>query len=116
MSDGCNCACGTADCCKYINLGRILNFPPQQKEYLRAHGVVEDQGFFLIPFRCPHLATSPKDSSEFNKIVGENYCDIHDHKPKICADWNGKKFQNHMLIWVPRNCSLAKKEVKHEKD
>jgi len=94
--------CG--ECCKYITLGRISQYREEQKEYMRAHGIAEDQGFFIIPFKCPHLEVKAVD----DKWV--HVCDIHDKKPKICAQFDGKKYKNHTLYWVPKECTMRVKE------
>jgi len=103
--------CG--ECCTKINLGRVAQFKEEQKEYLRAHGVIEDQGFFLIPFTCPHLKThvdefvydgiyTPADDIQFTRK-----CNIHDKKPKICQKFDGKRYKNHTIFWVPRGCNMV---------
>jgi Fe-S-cluster containining protein len=109
--------CGA--CCTKINLGRVAQFREEQKEYMRAHGVVEDQGFFLVPFKCPHLKihtvervahystkTGEKIPDEpFNQIDGF-ICDIHDNKPKICKEFDGSRYKNRKLFWVPSSCTM----------
>jgi Fe-S-cluster containining protein len=95
-------------CCEKVSLGRINNYTADQKEYLRAHGAVEDQGFFLIPFKCPHLirVLNHADNPEDDFI--NHACVIHDTKPKICKQFDGKQYKNHALYWVPRECEMRK--------
>ena len=96
--------CG--ECCKYINLGRVAQFREEQKEYIRAHGVIEDQGFFLVPFRCPHLIELIRDGTG---TIKRSHCNIHDTKPKICQKFDGKRYKNHTIFWVPKSCTMAVK-------
>jgi Fe-S-cluster containining protein len=98
--------CG--ECCKYITLGRISQYREDQKEYLRTHGVLEDQGFFIIPFKCPHLELKVKSVDD---TIWVHICDIQDTKPKICKQFDGRKFKNRTLYWVPKCCKMAVKDA-----
>jgi Fe-S-cluster containining protein len=87
-------------CCSFIVLSRIQGATKDSKEYARAHGLVEDQGFFLIPFECPHL---------YMEVGGLFGCDIHETKPKICKGFDGKHYKNRTIYWVPKECTMSKK-------
>ena len=109
-----NCSqCG--ECCRYISFGRVAQLRPDAKEYLLAKGCIIDQGFILLPHTCPHLKTHTSDEIELSadEPCKKTSCDIHDHAPKLCQQFNGKRFFNHALYWVPKNCTLSKPEVKN---
>jgi len=89
----------------YLTLGRVNNSTPVQRDYARTHGVIEDQGYFLIPFKCPHLQRSDAGMGET-----EYRCDIYEDRPKLCKEFDGRHYKNHHIYWVPKECSLAKSE------
>ena len=98
--------CG--ECCKYINLGRVISMTPEHKDYVLARGAVQDQGFFLLPFVCPHLIGDIRTVMN-GKTISETWkCDIHATKPKICQEFDGKRYKNHKIYWVPKECTMVK--------
>jgi Fe-S-cluster containining protein len=65
----------------------------------------------LLPYTCPHLeyefaaCAIPGDEKEAEKDI-RCLCNIHENKPKICQQFNGKRFFNHQLYYVPEGCGL----------
>ena len=97
--------CG--QCCLWINLGRVQSATKDQRDYASARGAVEDKGFFLIPFKCPHLHQTYERFESDDPIT--YYCDIHDTKPKLCKEFDGKMYKNRVLYWVPDECKMSNK-------
>lgn len=107
MTD-CN-RCG--ECCKYVVFGLVSRSTKDEAEYFRAHGFIEEQGLWLIPFQCPHLKQAGirhviKNYTNTMEIY--YFCDIHETKPRYCKDFDGRRYRNHTLSWVPKGCSMAR--------
>ena len=77
-----------ASCCRYIVFDRPF-ITKDMAEYYVAHGCrVEQkpnrQWVIVVPMKCPQLGD-------------DNLCKIHNNKPKLCLDLNGKTKRNYYL-------------------
>jgi|GEM_PF-1977136 len=91
--------CGA--CCRVIAV-ISRNLAPETREWLIAHGCVEDkkQDHLLIPHTCQHLDESP--GQEF-----PTSCNIHDTSeyPLTCARYHGFG-----AFYKPNGCGYVVKE------
>jgi hypothetical protein len=89
--------CG--ECCKWFVLGAAVDLDQETVSYIYARGGKIAQGYVVVPSRCPHL------------IEGDVCaCDIHETKPQICANFNGKRVgENGLNYYVPDGCKAVRK-------
>ena len=109
--------CG--QCCRYINFGLANNLKAEAREYLMAKGAYIDQGFMVLDHTCPNLKEGVwiddpgyEFESEGAPLLKHGHigsiCLIHDHKPKLCRQFDGRRYINHTLYYVPEGCSMVK--------
>lgn len=112
MTDKKDCnRCG--ECCKVL-VSPIKGMQKDDIEYLRARGLKEELDFFLIPHQCeqlelPHWVSGmdkPNIDDRCLCEMSEHTCKIHDHKPKTCRNFKGKKMHAGKLYYVPNCCTM----------
>jgi len=85
--------CGA--CCTVIGIGKT-GMDKDTLEWMRARGLKEEQGFFIIPHQCQYLTT----------YHGQFACIIHDTKPKSCQKFHGQKHRAGKKYYVPPGCTM----------
>jgi Fe-S-cluster containining protein len=96
-------SCGA--CCEVL-ASPIKGMDKDDIEYLRARGLKEEQGFFLLPHTCAQLGLYKRNVPTEEGREYDRYCIIHDHKPKTCRNFKGKKAHAGKLYYVPDCCTM----------
>lgn len=79
-------------CCKLLIFKLGLGLPAELIEFYEAHGCKIENGHIFVPKKCQHL-------------MDNNACAIHDHKPKICRDFEG---QDNGTYYIHEGCAFSK--------
>ena len=91
--------CGAA-CCKMMVM-EVGNPDRNYRDYYRKKGLEIDEGFLLVPYRCPHLTE-------------DDLCDLHgtDRKPYLCRIFGDLTIKG---FYAPKNCVWRKKWLKQRR-
>ena len=110
MTESCE-RCGR--CCRIL-AAKAVGMSPETLSYLITHGCTIDDGYVLIPNRCPHLRLDEKKSEYGVEEDGTRWlktpkymCDIHDKPeyPVLC-----KRFHGHGNFYIPNGCVFFTKQ------
>lgn len=112
---GCS-QCG--ECCRWFVVSQKRGLTPWQVAYLRERCDRETDQYFLLDAPCKHLKRTANLKSDFRDqeiANGEYYCDMYNTRPQICRDYQGKRYSNGQIYYVPESCNLSAKDKDGEK-
>jgi len=98
--------CG--ECCRWFVVCQKRGLKPWQLTYLRERCDRETDQYFLLDAPCKHLVHHIIGSVIDGERVRKEHstCDIYDQRPAICREYQGKRFSNGQIYYVPDSCAL----------
>ena len=91
--------CGS--CCKELAIAIDRKIDPTARAYYLARGCVIKRGVVFAQYPCPSLI--------YPDIAGGIYrCGIHETRPQMCRDYDGRAISHGRRYLVPDGCTMKR--------